>query len=64
MRKKVKKNLNIIIVCVCIIMIWRAVWDMCDLFIFPDNQILSDIICFVIWIIVLLIDDGKLEELL
>ncbi len=64
MRKKVKKNLNIIIVCVCIIMIWRAVWDMCDLFIFPDNQILSDIICFVIWIVVLLIDDGKLEELL
>jgi hypothetical protein len=64
MRKKVKKNLNIIIVCICIIMIWRAVWDMCDLFIFPDNQILSDIICFVIWIVVLLIDDGKLEELL
>lgn len=63
-KRKVKRNLSIIVVCACVIMIWRAVRDLCDLFIFPDNKVLSDLVCLIIWIIILLLDDGELKELL
>ena len=61
---KEQSNLRIFIVCVCVIMIWKAVWDFCELFIFPNNIILSDVVCLVVWTVVLLIDDGKLYELM
>lgn len=57
-------SLKIIISCVWVVMIWRAIWEFCEIIIFPDNKILSNILCLTIWIIVLLIDDWKLEELL
>lgn len=65
-KAKVKEisNIRILIVCICVIMIWKAVWDFCDMFIFPNNIILSDIVCLVVWIVVLLLDDGKLYELM
>ena len=62
--KKKTSNLRILLVCISVIMIWKAVWDFCDMFIFPNNIIMSDIVCFVVWIFVLLLDDGKLHELL
>ena len=61
---KEKSNLRILIVCICVIMIWKAVWDFCDLLIFPGNKILSNITCLIVWIVILLIDDGKLYELM
>lgn len=62
-RKNHKSNLNIFIVCVSIIMIWRGVWDLLDIYLFPNNRLLSCIICIIIWVWVLLLDDGKLWEL-
>ena len=56
-------NMNMLISCVCVIMVWRAIWDMCETFILPNHQVLSDVLCLIIWIIVLLLDDGKLKEL-
>jgi len=61
---KALSNWRMFAVCISVIMIWKAVWDFCDMFIFPNNIIMSDIVCLVIWIIVLLLDDGKLCELL
>jgi len=56
-------NLNMLISCACVIMVWRGIWDLCDTFIFPDHKVLSDLICLIIWVVVLLLDDGKLKEL-
>lgn len=56
-------NLNMLISCASVIMVWRAIWDLCDTFIFPSHQVLSDLVCLLIWIIVLLLDDWKLKEL-
>lgn len=61
---KVLSNWRMFVVCISVIMIWKAVWDLCDMFIFPNNIILSDIVCLVVWIVVLLLDDGKLYELI
>lgn len=62
-RKDHKSNLNIFIVCVSVIMIWRGIWDLLESYIFPNNPLLSNLICIVLWILILLIDDWKLWEL-
>lgn len=56
-------NLNMLVSCASVIMVWKAIWDFCDLFMFPSNPFLGDLVCLVVWIIVLLIDDWKLKEL-
>lgn len=62
-RKDNNSNLNAIVVCISVIMVWRWIWDLLDYYVFPNNPLLSDIICIVLWIAVLLIDDWKLGEL-
>jgi len=62
-RKNHRSNFNIFIVCVSIIMIWRWVWDLLDFYLFPNNHFLSCIICIIIWVGVLLLDDWRLWEL-
>jgi len=57
------KNMYILFECIGIIMIWRWVWDLLEIYVFPDNPLASNLICVVIWIIILLIDDWKLWEL-
>jgi len=44
-------------------MIWRGVWDLLEIYVFPDNPLASNLICVIIWIIILLIDDWRLWEL-
>ena len=70
MFRKVKKfrrsddsNANIFLVCVCIVMVWRWVWNLLDMYIFPNNPLISNIICIFLWIAILLMDDWKLLEL-
>ena len=50
-------NVNILIECVAIIMIWRGVWDLLEMYILPENQLVSNITCIIVGIIVLLWDD-------
>ncbi len=50
-------NVNILIECVAIIMIWRGVWDLLEMYILPENQLVSNVTCIVVGIIVLLWDD-------
>ena len=62
-RKDNASNLNTVIVCISVVMVWRWVWDLLDIYVFPNNPLLSNVICIVLWIGVLLIDDWKLDEL-
>ena len=41
-------NVNILIECVAIIMIWRGVWDLLEIYVIPENQLASNIICIII----------------
>lgn len=62
-RKDHKSNLNIFLVFLAIVMIWRGVQDLLTLCLFPNHPIISCIICITIWMIILLIDDGMIDEL-
>ena len=62
-RKDHYSNLNTLIVCISVVMIWRWIWDLLETYLFPNNPLISNLICIILWIIILLIDDWKLEEL-
>lgn len=62
-RKDNDSNLNTIIVCISVIMVWKGIWDLLEIYVFPDNPLVSNILCAVVWFAILLVDDWKLEEL-
>ena len=56
-KKNHRSNVNILIECVAIIMIWRGVRDLLEMYVLPENQLVSNITCIIVGIIVLLWDD-------
>ena len=62
-RKNYNSNRNIFLVCIAIVMIWKWIWDLLDMYIFPNHPLVSNLICISIGVAVLLVDDGKLWEL-
>jgi hypothetical protein len=44
-------------------MVWKGIWDLLEIYVFPNNPLVSNILCAVVWFAILLIDDWKLEEL-
>ena len=62
-RRNYDSNRNIFVVCIAIVMIWKWIWDLLDLYIFPNYPLLSNLVCISIGVLVLLMDDGKLWEL-
>ena len=62
-RKDHKSNLNIFLIFLAIVMLRKWVQDLLTIILFPNYPIISCIICIVVWLTILLIDDGKIEEL-
>jgi hypothetical protein len=62
-RRKYNSNWNIFVVCIAIVMIWRWLWNLLDMYVFPNYPLLSDLICICIGVGILLVDDWKLWEL-
>lgn len=62
-RKDHKSNRNIFLIFLAIVMVWRWIQDLLTICLFPNHPIISCIICIAIGLIILLIDDWKLDEL-
>ena len=62
-RKDHKSNWNIFLIFLAIVMLWKWVQDLLTIILFPNYPIISSIICILIWLSILLIDDGKIDEL-
>ena len=62
LRRK-RSNLNIFITTAAVVMIWRWVWELLDLYLFPNDHVLSLVIWMIIWIFLLFVDDERLDEL-
>lgn len=62
-RKNYNSNWNIFVVCIAIVMIWKWIRDLLDMYVFPGHPLVSNLVCIGIGILVLLVDDGKLWEL-
>ncbi len=62
-RKDHKSNWNIFLIFLAVVMLWKWIQDLLTIILFPDYPIISCIICIVVWLSILLIDDGKIDEL-
>ncbi len=58
-----KSNIHLIIIAIAIVMIRRGIWWILDDFLFPNNQLLSYVVWIIVGILILYIDDKRLEEL-
>jgi hypothetical protein len=61
--RKSKWNLNMIVIIIAIVMIWRWIWWILDKILFPDHPMISYLVSVCIWIVILLVDNNKLDEL-
>jgi len=62
--KKFERNLTILILTIDVVLIWRGVWGLLDLYLFPSNEILSLSTGIIVGIIILYSHGKNLRELL
>jgi hypothetical protein len=55
--------MNIFLTTAAVVMIWRWVWELLDIYLLPNNRVLSLIIGMILWIFLLFVDNEKLDEL-
>ena len=48
---------------VAIVSVWRGVWGLMDLYVFPENESVSFLVSIIIGILILSFHDHKLDEL-
>lgn len=60
---KPRKNLRLILDAIGLILIWRGIWGILDLFFFPNNPIISYLGSIIFGFIFLVIDENGLDEL-
>jgi hypothetical protein len=53
MKRKIKEVGRTIIVAFAIILFWRGVWGLMDVFLFPNNLMLSYIISIIVGVLIL-----------
>ena len=58
-----RKNLRVIIDLLGAIAVWWGLWGILDLFVFPENKILSYLVSIIFGFILLLIDGNGLDDL-
>ncbi len=56
-------NANTIVIVVGIIMLWRGVWGLLDQYLFPGSPTLSSIVSILLGVLVLYLDDFKMDNL-
>ncbi|MDH5481059.1 MAG: hypothetical protein OEX11_09905 [Nitrosomonas sp.] len=61
--KKTRSTFNSIIIVVAIIMLWRGVWGLLDIYLFPEMPTLSFVVSISIGLVVLYLNDFQLDNL-
>ncbi|MEY4768770.1 MAG: hypothetical protein RL637_1409 [Pseudomonadota bacterium] len=61
--KNLHPIINAVIVMCAIIMLWRGIWGLADLYLFPNSPTLSYLLSIVIGGLVLYLDDFSLKDL-
>ncbi len=54
---------NTFIAATAVIAVWRGLWGLMDLYLLPDNPTWSFVVSIVLGVIILLVDDFRLDEL-
>lgn len=61
--KSMKTNFQILVLAIGVIAFWRGAWGLLDLYLFPNNELVSLLISMLIGVLVLYFQDHRLNEL-
>jgi len=61
--RNIKSNLKLLVLAIAIVAVWRGVWGLMDLYLFPENEMFSFISSIIIGVLILYFHDHKLNEL-
>lgn len=53
-----------LVVVVAVVMVWRGVWNLLDMYVFPEQPILSNVVCIVVGLVLLYLPDQDLNALI
>ena len=65
--KSFKHNLEILLLVFAVVFVWRGIWGLADLYLFPSNKTLSLVVSILIGLLLLYFHDKKkhyIDELL
>ena len=58
-----KKNLRYIAIALGIVLVWRGIWGIADLHLFPNNQLLSFVVSILLGVSLLLLIDLRKKDI-
>lgn len=61
--KNFKKNLSLLYLAIGVVLVWRGVWGLADMYLFPSNPAMSFLVSIGVGILILWAKDHKLNEL-
>jgi len=61
--KNFKQNSKILLIAIGVVFVWRGIWGITDLYLFPNNPTLSLIVSIMIGLVILYTNDKKIDEL-
>jgi len=53
-----------LMVAIGVILVWRGIWDLADLYLLPHKRLLSDLIGILIGLFLLYLPDKKIDKLI
>jgi hypothetical protein len=62
-RRKLKKFLEALIISSGVILLWRGIWMIADIYLFPHNAFLSGITSVIIGILILILTESLVSQL-
>lgn len=62
-RSSAKKRLRVVFEFVGIIMLWRGIWGLVDLYLFPDSQLVSHIISILLGATLIYVDGDGIRDM-
>lgn len=61
--KQQHPNANAIVIVLGIIMLWRGVWGLLDIYLFPGSPTLSHLVAIALGVLLLYLDDFSMDNL-
>jgi len=61
--KTFKRNIEFFLIVVGIVLVWRGVWGLSDIYIFPEIPTLSFILSIVIGLVILVIHNKRKKDI-
>lgn len=61
--KHMRSNLKLFFLAVGVVSVWRGVWGLSDIYLFPNEPVLSFVLSTIVGLAIIYLNDRKINEL-